>query len=117
MGAAIMSSLQLAGLSSATLTPFLYPCLDSAWYTSRHVTRSLRPRKRLLTIPQTRFQSSAATASVDVNKYDHLDPSPPDYSSQPFTDSCTITLASGSGGHGCISFLREKYIAQGPPNG
>ncbi|KAI7236000.1 GTP-binding protein Obg/CgtA [Hortaea werneckii] len=112
-----MSSLQLAGLSSATLTPFLYPCLDSAWCTSRHVTRNLRPRKRLLTIPRTRFQSSTATASVDVNKYDHLDPSLPDYSSQPFTDSCTITLASGAGGHGCISFLREKYIAQGPPNG
>lgn len=52
-----------------------------------------------------------------MNKYDHLDPAPPEYSSQPFTDSCTITLASGAGGHGCISFLREKYIANGPPNG
>ncbi|KAK5126083.1 hypothetical protein LTR85_011438 [Meristemomyces frigidus] len=58
-----------------------------------------------------------AESTIDVNQYDHLDPSPPEYSSQPFTDSCTITLASGAGGHGCISFLREKYIANGPPNG
>lgn len=26
-------------------------------------------------------------------------------------------MGAGSGGHGCISFLREKYIAAGPPNG
>lgn len=26
-------------------------------------------------------------------------------------------VAAGAGGHGCISFLREKYIANGPPNG
>ena len=54
---------------------------------------------------------------IDVNKYDHLDPIPPDYSSQPFADACTITLHAGAGGHGCISFLREKYIEHGPPNG
>jgi len=41
----------------------------------------------------------------------------PDYSSTPFTDSCALTVAAGAGGHGCISFLREKYIANGPPNG
>ncbi|KAK4541954.1 hypothetical protein LTR36_007154 [Oleoguttula mirabilis] len=86
-----------------------------------HVARHIRPRKRL---PNSiRCQSTAAAvqeepaSTVDVNKYDHLDPTPPDYSSQPFTDSCTLTLASGAGGHGCISFLREKYIANGPPNG
>jgi GTP-binding protein len=28
-----------------------------------------------------------------------------------------VTLHSGPGGHGCISFLREKYIAAGPANG
>lgn len=52
-----------------------------------------------------------------MNKYDHLDPQPPDYTSAPFTDTCTLTLHAGAGGHGCISFLREKYVANGPPNG
>lgn len=112
-------------LLASTLTPFLYPCLDSAYPArslgSKHVTRVGRPRKRL---PSTlRCQSTAAQAqtttetAVDVTKFDHLDPAPPDYTSTPFTDACTLTLASGSGGHGCISFLREKYIANGPPNG
>lgn len=71
-----------------------------------------------------RFSSTYATAAnpppdraIDVNKYDHLNPGLPDYSSTPFTDACTITLQSGPGGHGCISFLREKYIPNGPANG
>ncbi|KAI4149158.1 MAG: hypothetical protein L6R39_002595 [Caloplaca ligustica] len=46
-----------------------------------------------------------------------LDPSPDDYSRTIFADKCQITLAAGSGGHGCISFLREKFIAEGPANG
>ena len=47
----------------------------------------------------------------------HLDPTPDDYSRTIFADKCQLTLAAGSGGHGCISFLREKFIAQGPANG
>ncbi|KAH9838925.1 GTP1/OBG [Teratosphaeria destructans] len=111
-------------LLSSTLTPFLYPCLDSVWSARtsalRNVRCSGRPRKRLHRNNSIRCQSTIAEAvhsPVDVNKYDHLDPSPPDYSSNPFTDSCELTIAAGSGGHGCISFLREKYIANGPPNG
>ncbi|KAK3073006.1 GTPase of the mitochondrial inner membrane that associates with the large ribosomal subunit [Teratosphaeriaceae sp. CCFEE 6253] len=110
-------------LLQSTLTPFLYPCLDSAWAgTSHHATSSLTPRRRPI-LPATRHQSTvAATPSgeptgVDISQYDHLDPQPPDYSSAPFTDACTLTIHAGAGGHGCISFLREKYIANGPPNG
>lgn len=114
----IMSSLSTAGgLRPSTLAPFLYPCLDSVWTTSRHVNRAIRPRKRLLTPTRIHCQSTATAPPVDVNQYDHLNPAPPDYSSQPFTDACTISLASGAGGHGCISFLREKYVANGPANG
>ncbi|KAL8701252.1 MAG: hypothetical protein Q9201_005005 [Fulgogasparrea decipioides] len=40
-----------------------------------------------------------------------------DYRATVFTDKCQLTLAAGSGGHGCISFLREKFIAEGPANG
>lgn len=52
-----------------------------------------------------------------VTDLSHLDPAPDSYSSTPFTDRCTLSLIAGSGGHGCVSFLREKYIELGPPNG
>jgi len=32
-------------------------------------------------------------------------------------DKCSLTVTAGSGGNGCISFVREKYIANGPANG
>ncbi|HAK68352.1 MAG TPA: GTPase ObgE [Treponema sp.] len=34
-----------------------------------------------------------------------------------FADEATITVHSGKGGNGCISFRREKYIPNGGPNG
>ncbi|KAL9092740.1 MAG: hypothetical protein Q9159_000638 [Coniocarpon cinnabarinum] len=65
-------------------------------------------------------QLAAEKASLNVphvNANSHLDPSPEAFSSNPFTDRCSITVHAGAGGNGCISFLREKYIAEGPPNG
>ena len=47
----------------------------------------------------------------------HLDPAPDDYSRFIFQDNCRCTILAGSGGAGCVSFLREKYIEEGPPNG
>ncbi len=47
----------------------------------------------------------------------HLNPTPGDYGRTIFSDHATITIHAGAGGHGCISFLKEKYIAQGPANG
>lgn len=47
----------------------------------------------------------------------HLNPSPEDYSRFIFQDRCRSTIYAGSGGHGCVSFQREKYIPDGPPNG
>ncbi len=32
-------------------------------------------------------------------------------------DTCTIYVRSGRGGHGCVSFRREKYIPKGGPDG
>ncbi|MCJ1440679.1 MAG: GTPase of the mitochondrial inner membrane that associates with the large ribosomal subunit [Stictis urceolatum] len=47
----------------------------------------------------------------------HLNPSPEDYARSIFADKCRLILQAGSGGHGRVSFLREKWIAEGPPNG
>ncbi|KAI9368324.1 hypothetical protein BJX61DRAFT_537350 [Aspergillus egyptiacus] len=47
----------------------------------------------------------------------HLNPSPEDYSRFIFQDRCRTTIYAGSGGNGCVSFLREKYVEEGPPNG
>lgn len=47
----------------------------------------------------------------------HLDPHPSDYGRTIFADKAIVTLCAGSGGHGCVSFLREKYIEHGPANG
>lgn len=118
-----------SALHSSTLTPFLYPSLDFSWHATTVIRRSSRRLRSRKPLPQTvRHQTSPApistpdpelteSPSVDVNQYDHLDPQPLDYTTTPFTDHCTLHLHAGSGGHGCISFLREKYIAHGPANG
>ena len=34
-----------------------------------------------------------------------------------FLDQAKIYISSGTGGRGCVSFRREKYIEYGGPNG
>ena len=34
-----------------------------------------------------------------------------------FVDEATIRVQAGNGGHGCLSFRREKYIPRGGPDG
>jgi len=98
-----------------TLTPFLYPFL----LTQGTRAIGLVPRE-CLNAPRERCQSTTSgPSSPDTSRSDlsHLNPTPFDYSRTIFADRANITLHAGSGGHGCISFLREKYIAAGPANG
>ena len=34
-----------------------------------------------------------------------------------FVDEATIRVNAGNGGHGCLSFRREKYVERGGPDG
>ncbi|KAF2099519.1 GTP-binding protein-like protein Obg [Rhizodiscina lignyota] len=102
-------------LLGTTLTPFLYPFSPTELrYASRYLRR----------FAQTRWNSSTTVSAPEsydeqpVNSdLSHLNPSPDSYSATPFIDSCRLTLQAGNGGHGCVSFLREKFIELGPPNG
>ena len=101
----------------APLLPFLYPCLKS---TPLHRGR---PSTLLSLSPYSkRHQSTEPNAQeqpqIDkLSQSSHLNPPPTDYGRTIFADRATVTLSAGSGGHGCISFLREKYIEAGPANG
>ncbi|MCJ1224972.1 GTPase of the mitochondrial inner membrane that associates with the large ribosomal subunit [Toensbergia leucococca] len=99
-----------------TLLPFLYPCLDTSPFLLGRFGLGLpatRKCRRQLSTDATIQEES----SQELRFQSHLDPPPEDYARTIFADKCTLTLHAGSGGHGCISFLREKYIAAGPPNG
>jgi GTP-binding protein len=102
-----------------TLAPFLYPFTTAELFSASRFAS----RFQLHRFPSkcTRRQNSSIAAdaprNLDDEKASHLNPPPDEYSLTPFTDRCTITLHAGSGGHGCVSFLREKYVPNGPPNG
>ncbi|CAL5866911.1 uncharacterized protein PFLUO_LOCUS1122 [Penicillium psychrofluorescens] len=80
----------------------------------------------LLTLPKCRCRVPTASIpfiargrwqSTNAADLPHLNPPPDDYSRFIFQDKCRVTVHAGSGGHGCVSFLREKFIEEGPPNG
>ena len=96
-----------------TLTPFLYPTpLIYASPNGRH-----HGNRRVQTGAMTEKDMVSPPLLGKSSSIDHLNPPPTDYSRNLFTDRCTVTLTAGGGGHGCVSFLREKFIAHGPANG
>ena len=98
---------------SRTFMPFLYPCLYGT--TFRVIAKrsiSTRPIQRCLSTTSTIPNSES---SEELNT--RLNPSPEDYGRSIFSDKCNLILSAGNGGNGCVSFLREKFIAEGPANG
>lgn len=103
-----------------TFMPFLYPFLESPclriYRTPRLPSRSQGSRNYDSTTVSTNQKTEPPTEELLLST-SRLDPSPDDYGRTIFADKCQVTIAAGSGGHGCVSFLREKFIADGPPNG
>ncbi|KAL2016259.1 hypothetical protein VTK56DRAFT_4003 [Thermocarpiscus australiensis] len=88
--------------------PFLYPPL----FAPNGISIS---RASLVAVNGTR-RSSTASAST-AHSRSRLNPDPDDYAISTFADKARLTVHAGAGGHGCISFLREAYLEDGPANG
>ena len=100
--------------SSFTLAPFLYPPL----FTSRATQLS---STTLVRAGPSRSSSSSSSSShpkvVNDLPESRLNPTPDDYAAPKFADKADLTLYAGRGGNGCVSFLREAFMPDGPANG
>jgi GTP-binding protein len=60
--------------------------------------------------------TSPSGSSADL-PHSRLNPTPDDYAITSFADKAKVTIHAGGGGAGCISFLREAFMDNGPANG
>jgi len=96
--------------SPRVFLPFLYPSLFAPNGTG--ISRS----SLAAAINGARRSSTEATAPPDSTT-SRLNPAPDDFSMANFADKAKLTLQAGGGGHGCISFMREAFMEEGPANG
>ncbi|KAF8431124.1 P-loop containing nucleoside triphosphate hydrolase protein [Terfezia claveryi] len=105
------------GYLNNTLTPFLCPCLASASFSTRtsptFLAQNLHEKRCYSSMPD----SPAGTGESDPDTAYRVPVHYQEYNETPFTDVVSFNLQSGNGGHGCVSFLREKFVDKGPPNG
>ncbi|EEY14785.1 GTP-binding protein [Verticillium alfalfae VaMs.102] len=95
--------------SHSLFLPFLYPsCFTSITTT---VPRSIA---KTLSNPPRRHSSTHVAQESTSSR---LNPAPEDYAAPNFADKASLTLYAGGGGNGCISFLRDMFLPEGPPNG
>ncbi|ROW15286.1 hypothetical protein VPNG_02919 [Cytospora leucostoma] len=89
--------------------PFLYPSL--------FLSRSNPAASRIAaTAIQVRHHVEEAQ-SAESSAPSRLDPKHDDFYVMNFADKAKLHLYAGAGGNGCISFAREAYLPDGPPNG
>lgn len=109
-----------AGPIQQSLAPFLYPCLvaSPSIRIATPCSPGLHRRSRhcYSSIANSPPETSTAIGS-DLDTTYQVPHHHKEYNEIPFTDIITLSLQAGNGGHGCISFLREKFIDRGPPNG
>lgn len=100
---------------STTALPFLYLSLQN---TTRIISKPCIARtiliRRCLSTQGTKCAKDRVHSPPETS---HVNPTPEDYGRTIFADKCTLSVFAGGGGHGCVSFQREKYIAAGPANG
>ncbi|KAI1183118.1 P-loop containing nucleoside triphosphate hydrolase protein [Nemania serpens] len=97
------------------LLPFLYPTLYRPLpRISRAGLSTSTPASTPIVENSDRTQTSTSSDEIPVSR---LNPPPDDYALSLFADKARIKIQAGGGGNGCISFLREIFIANGPPNG
>ena len=77
----------------------------------------LRDQARHSWLRKVKIPSRPNSSAASEHSKPRLNPPPEDYSRSIFADKCNLLVEAGSGGHGCVSFLREKFIPGGPPNG
>ncbi len=99
----------------ATLAPFLYPSLFGRRLCAVTCSFSLNLNR----LPRRWASSGSSSASANVNDLpeSRLNPAPDDYTAPSFADQADLMLYAGRGGNGCVSFLRDAYLPDGPPNG
>ncbi|PSR83681.1 P-loop containing nucleoside triphosphate hydrolase protein [Coniella lustricola] len=85
--------------------PFLYPSLF------------LSKASRLGSSVTIRHHITETSTPDATSSSSRLNPSPDDYHITNFADKAKLKLFAGSGGRGCISFARDAYLPDGPPNG
>ncbi|KAK7956926.1 GTP-binding protein Obg [Apiospora aurea] len=106
--------------SAGLFLPFLYPSLCRPAGARLH-----RAAKASITTYSSASDTAASEASETVEPsassdeipISRLNPSPDDYALSSFADKARVTVFAGGGGHGCISFLREAFMDNGPANG
>ncbi|KAK0714592.1 hypothetical protein B0H67DRAFT_578553 [Lasiosphaeris hirsuta] len=101
-------------LSPRVFLPFLYPTIF-------RVNGGNSARSCLIVAGARHNSSSSSDANsgdaLVVHPTSRLNPEPDDFAQPYFADKAKITVFAGAGGHGCISFLREAYMEEGPANG
>ncbi|KAI1157841.1 P-loop containing nucleoside triphosphate hydrolase protein [Nemania serpens] len=111
--------------ATASFLPFLYPTLHRplprlsraglSASTPAPTASTSTPAPTTSTFENSdRTQTSTTSDEIPVSR---LNPRPDDYAATLFADKANIKIQAGGGGHGCISFLREIFIANGPANG
>ncbi|KAK7997021.1 ADP-ribosylation factor 1 [Apiospora arundinis] len=106
--------------SAGLFLPFLYPSLFRPAGARLHRVAKARITTYSSTSDTAASNTSEITepsASSDEIPVSRLNPSPDDYALSSFADKARVTVFAGGGGHGCISFLREAFIDNGPANG